>query len=610
MSTRRENLTALGLMLALLYALTIVWFPYIPNEVGRVSVDYSLWLPDMLAGYYWYLQNGLLAVPWFSPSQCAGIPFHADPQVAWFAVPQFLTFIMPPLAAAKTNFLLFAAAGYWGAWHLARRTFALSFPAALFTAALFMLNGFFSVRMVVGHLTYAPFMLLPALAACVLRPPALPPCLWPETVLRTTLAGLLIALCVQAGMVHIIPPLYLSLVVLMLIHAMRCGHQRTAWTVLTAATLLGLALSAGKLAASLSLLSNFPRDTYPLPGIKTIPAVLYVIFRSLFTPVSDALGHLVFNSRLIQEQHEFEYGVSAAPLLLMLAAAWQAARQGWRPTPTRTTLALAALLLIPVALNLYIPAWNALLKSLPFFGSSSTLMRWCAAYILPAIIGGALALDSLARGQHVRANTLAGAGIALMLATVALSNHDKYGPNLLGFYNEDALEAAWHKAHDTGTIQPIGAITTLRDDNNQLSMAPERQNGLTQGFSTLFCYEPLFGYHLERFPFGKIRLGDALDPRDGALNLKNPACYVFPGANQCHPGDPFPASRLTDAQAFLNYHPFPFAKPAYAVAADWLNLGALFAVPFAIGWGAWETRRKARGSAPRTPLGPAAPDPH
>ncbi len=592
-----EYLTALTLMLVLLWVQSLIWFPFLPNEVGRVSVDFSLWLPDMLAGYFWYLKNGIFAVPWFSPSQCAGIPFQADPQVAWFAVPQFLTFVMPPLQAAKVTFLLFAAAGYWGAWHLARRTFALSVPASLFAAALFMLNGFFSVRMVVGHLTYAPFMLLPAFAACVLRPPGLAPPATPEFVLRACLAGMIVGLSVQAGMVHIIPPLYLSLVVVIVLHAGRFGAQRSAWWLLLAATLLGLALSAGKLAAALSLLSNFPRDVYPLPGIEGLPSVFYVVLRSLFTPVSDALGQFVVNSQLIQEQHEFEYGVSLAPLLLMFAAAGISVRHGWRPRPTPRAALIVALLLVPLALNWYIPAWNGFLKSLPYFGSSSTLFRWVCAYILPAILGGALALENLAAGQEPRARLLAGAGVALMLLTTAFSNHVKYGPPLLGFYNQDALETAWHKARATGTVPPIGQITELRDDSNQLLMAPERQNGLTQGFSTLFCYEPLFGYHLEKFPFGTLRLGDALESRNGVLNIKNPACYVFPGSNQCHPGDQFPESRQADAQAFLNYQAFPFAKPWYAVAADWLNLLALAGVAAALAWGAWVQNRTGRPGA-------------
>ena len=243
MQRHQDTLIAGGLMLALLYAIYAIWFGFMPNEAGRVSADFSLWLPDMLAGYYWYVQNGLLAVPWFSPSQCAGIPFHADPQLAWFSVPQFLTIIMPPLQAAKLTFLLFAAAGFWGAWHLARRTFVLSLPASLFTAALFMLNGFFSVRMVVGHLTYAPFMLLPALAACMLRPPGAAPCAWPDNILRSTLGGLIVALSLQAGMVHILPPEYLALVMVLLIHAMRFGTQPAALGRLAAATAIGLALT-------------------------------------------------------------------------------------------------------------------------------------------------------------------------------------------------------------------------------------------------------------------------------------------------------------------------------------------------------------------------------
>jgi hypothetical protein len=372
---------------------------------------------------------------------------------------------------------------------------------------------------------------------------------------------------------------------------------------LGAATLIGLALGAGKLAASLSLLSNFPRDVYPLPGVEGFASVIYVALRSLFTPVTDALGHLVVHSRLRQEQHEFEYGVSLGPPLLMLAAAWHAARGGWRPRFSWGGCALVALLLVPLVLNLYVPVWNGFLKSLPYFGSSSTLLRWFAAYILPVILAGAWALDALSAGHPLRARALAGGGVALMLLTTAFSNHDKYdypdprfaapGSAMLGFYDQDALAAAWHKARDTGVVPPISAITVFHDQNNEVTMAPVAQNGLTEGYSTLFCYEPLFGYHLEKLPFGKIRVGDVLSARDGILNIKNPACYVFPDANQCRPGDQFTQDQRAQAQAFVNYMPYPFKKPWYATLADWLNLAALAGVPAALGWACWRLRRRA-----------------
>jgi len=592
---RRDTLIALALMPVLLALQAAIWLPLMPNETGRVSVDFSLWLPDMLAGYYWYLRNGFLAMPWFSPSQCAGIPFHADPQVFFISLPQFLAFVMPPVAAVRCTFVAFAAAGYWGAWHLARRTFALPLAPALLAAALFLLNGFFAVRMVVGHITYAPFMLTPAIAAALLRPPGLAPPSRAETLFRALLAGLFLAVAIEGGMVHIIPPMYFSLAAVGLIHALRHRPQPASVTRLALATVTAIALCAGKLAAGLALLSHVPRDLYPLPGIAGLPTLIYVGLRALFTPVPAHLGDVVVHSRLIQEKHEFEYGVGPVPALLMLAAACVALAAWWRrghkqPAFDRRTMALGAALIailcVPIILNLYVPAWNGLLKSLPYFGSSSTLLRWFCLWMLPAILGGALAAQWLAAQRPHLATPIAAGGILLTLLTLAVSDHTRYGapPDGLGFYDAHDLETAWQRAHDTGAPPPIVGITKFVDENHQLLMTPERQNALTEGFSMLFCYEPLFGYKMEKFPFGHIRLGDALSSRNGILNFKNPACYVFPGANQCTPGDQFTDTQSDDLRRFLNYQPLPFAKPAYATIADWIGIVSLLAVPALLVW--------------------------
>jgi hypothetical protein len=601
MTRHNDTLIALGLMLVLLTVQALIWFPFIPNRVGDLAPDYSLWLPDMLSGFFWFVRNGIGPLPWFSPSQCAGIPFHADPQVSYLSLLQFLTFVMPPVQAAKVNFLVFAAAGYWGAWHLARRTFGLSILAALFAAALFQLNAFFGVRMIVGHLTYAPFMLLPALAACLLRPAGLPPATQAENTLRACLASLLIAISIQAGMVHIIPPIYLSLLILWLIAARWHGTQWPAAGRLAAATAIGLLLCAGKLAAALSLLSNFPRDNYPLPGIDGFFTTLYVAFRALFTPVSISLGQLVGHTHLLQDQHELEYDISVAPLLLGIAAAAVAWRQGWRPwhaprSGPRIALwvALIAALLIPLLLNWYIAPWNEFLKSLPFFGNSSNLLRWFCAWILPAILAGALALDYAAPAIPGGRAALAGGGIALMVATIALADHSQYGALGLGFYDPTPLQDAWHKAKDSGTVPTVMGVTRFTGPDGALSMAPDRQNGVATGSSTLFCYEPLFGYKLERFPFGKIAIGPATLQKDGVLNMKNPACYVFPHANDCKPGDQFTVAQQADLVNFLNYQPYAFKKPWWAHMADWLNILAALGWPVALGWSVWGYRRRVR----------------
>src|SRR6202012_4188078 len=131
-------------------------------------------------------------------------------------------------------------------------------------------------------------------------------------------------------------------------------------------------------------------------------------------------------------------------------------------------------------------------------------------------------------------------------------------PDGIGFYDASAIETAWHTAHNTGAPPPITAVNRLVDQNHQLVMVPERQNSLTRGYSMLFCYAPLFGYHLERFPFETIHPGGALMAFKGRLNFKNPACYVFPGANQCAPGDQFGATDADQLREFLAYGPLPF----------------------------------------------------
>jgi hypothetical protein len=566
----RARLIILATFSVLLGAQAAIWLRFLPNAAGKVSVDFSLWLPDLLAGTYWHLQNSLFAMPWFSPSQCGGIPFHADPQVAYLSVPQFLAFVMPPLAAVQTSFFLFSAAGFSGMFALARRSFGLSLPAALLAAGLFMLNGFYSVRMVVGHLTYAPFMLFPALCACLLPPQHA--MTRSGEALRCLGAGTIIAVAIQAGMVHIIPPGYLAIVALLLMHALLFGPQSAPYLRLAAATGVGLALCAGKLAASLALLSHFPRDDYPLPGIQGLFHTAWIALQTLFLLPTDAMSQAIANSRLVQERHEFEYGVSIVPLLLMLAAASRLRQTMPPPGKGPLVAALVVLMLLPVLLNVYQPAWNGLLKSLPFFGNSSNLLRWFSAYILPAILGGAIALDSLVRERRQLAWSLAGAGIAIMLLTTALADHSYYGPNHLGFYDPSALDGAWRIAEQKGTPPPIFAIATMKGPDGGVLMAPERDNALTVGLSQFLCYEPLFGYRLEKFPRGALHRGRSSDESDGRLNFKNPACYVFPGANQCIPGDQFLASDRANLEAFLDYKKLDFAKPWWATAADWLGL--------------------------------------
>ena len=103
-------------------------------------------------------------------------------------------------------------------------------------------------------------------------------------------------------------------------------------------------------------------------------------------------------------------------------------------------------------------------------------------------------------------------------------------------------------------------------------MPQGRNDVLVQGGSQLLCYEPLFGYALEKFPIGTLRPGSVLAVRAGYLNLKNPVCYVYPLENACEPGEHFLVDQQEVAKAFSTYKPIPFRLPAWQKAANVFNL--------------------------------------
>jgi hypothetical protein len=120
-----------------------------------------------------------------------------------------------------------------------------------------------------------------------------------------------------------------------------------------------------------------------------------------------------------------------------------------------------------------------------------------------------------------------------------------------------------------------------------------------RGGSQLLCYEPLFGYALEKFPIRTLRPGSVLAVHEGYLNLKNPVCYVYPLENACEPGEHFSVNQQEVAQAFSAYKPLPFRLPAWQKAANIFNLltlvgmgGVLLVAGGASGRRRWNRRRQ------------------
>ncbi len=577
---------------------------FFPNAHGGLGVDYGYFLPQLLDGEYWRHGNGLLSIPWFTPAFCGGLPRFPNPQSLDYSLPQLLAFLTDPLTAVRLTLLVFAGLGYWGFYLLQRRLFAFPRPTAVLGAALFLFNSLFSARMLIGHLTFHCFMLVPFVPLLLLSRAG---SRW-DAAARCVGAACALAYIASHAIAHV----FLQTLLIALLTALLQGAfapQRSDWRragLRSAVALpLGAVLCASKLSAMAFYLHHFPRTLYPLPGVSSLPDLLLLTFRAVFQqPQSALIERAVANGPPFGiGQHEFEFGVTAVPLYVLGAAlvlhgprllradAWRGLR-GARGVQ----LAGAVLILcLPLALNYYQPGWNAFLKSLPVLANSSSLFRWFSIYVPAAVLMGGIALEYTQPLRRLRV-WVAALSVLICLGLTVGTDRVFYRQQ---HYDPRRVLRAFQEVRQGTRAPRIDAIGVSRNAQGRVGATPGRNDLLADGKSQLYCYEPLLGSSLERFPRGELHQGPVLGEHHGALNLKDPSCYVFPEANRCAPGQPFPVSRREEAAAFASYRPFPFAEPAVqrlANAANLLGLGGVSAFLLA-----WLTRCRWRGASSRRP---------
>ncbi|HKI73291.1 MAG TPA: hypothetical protein VJ998_01520, partial [Pseudomonadales bacterium] len=200
---------------------------------------------------------------------------------------------------------------------------------------------------------------------------------------------------------------------------------------------------------------------------------------------------------------------------------------------------------------IYQPAWHALLKSLPYFGSVSTLFRWNLIYMVPAILLACRLLDGTRYGAR---------RLAPVLVLVSLASPLVYAPHYMQLYNPGAIVEAWREANASGEVPRVRQLDEALVDGKRASTVGA-DDALVHGASQIVCNEPLFGYRLENFRFDAVYRGPVFEQRDETFNFYRPECFVFPGANQCSKGDRFPVSNAAGLAQLTDYAPLAFRMP-------------------------------------------------
>lgn len=592
---RIERLAPLLFFFSLLLGLEIIYGGYFPTNLGLLGHDFSYTHPILLDGAFWFWQNGLLSIPWFTPSFCGGQPFFADTITLYYSLIQWLAFFVPPTTASHIALLLSCSMGYWAFFFLIKDVFRLSIGAAIAAGALAMLNGLTPHRFLVGEVGFQAFLLSAFVSHALLSFDEWSP--WKKwRVGNSFWAGLALAYMFQSGLSSLMIPVGLGVV------AVAC-LARIAQKGVPFKIFLGRGIFAGafagaicsaKILAGLTFMSHFPRESYLLPG-----------FPNWTDAISFPLLSLIFDSQTVSTwanlklanvqwgvlPHEwaYQFGWTYLGLILIGLCCLRLPRLGSATAQPRLEgnaskrapyiVILILMLLIPSALLWLNPQWNALLKTLPIIKTTSFPFRWIIIWIPVACIAGAMAWQ--AAENATKNATLRIVGLAIfclsMLIESGLTSREYYKDPSMQGYDPKWVNQAWVNGKK-GKIPPItGLVEMERDAYGRWPLPQNRNDYMVIGESYIRCYNPAYGYHLETLPVGRLRAGHlALDGQNGFLNLKKPACLIWPEENGCAAiGEEYKIQEKEQAQLFLQRRPIDFEVSTGQRIANWINALAL-----------------------------------
>ena len=151
-----KNIFLYFLIIFIIFTHQIIFQKFFTDNLGH---DYEQFIPNLIFGKIWF-QNNFLAIPWFTPSFCCGLPYFADPQSMFYSINQLVFLIFDPIKATKILFFVLSIISFLGMFLLSKK---LNFNkyTALLSASLFLFNGFFVYRAIIGHVAYLSYVFIP-----------------------------------------------------------------------------------------------------------------------------------------------------------------------------------------------------------------------------------------------------------------------------------------------------------------------------------------------------------------------------------------------------------------------------------------------------------------
>lgn len=502
------------------FIISMVLVGLLPQD-GRIGHDYYHAIPRLTLGAIHFWQNGF-SLPQFTPSLCGGIPLLADPQSYYFSLPQLLSFVVDPYEASLLTIALFYALGFWGAFRLGSKGLGLSVESSALAAVLFTLNGFSFANLFVGHLTHYSYLLFPWLIALPLEG------LRTREVSRFLSFTLLWIYCIFGGAIHIAVVFAFGLLLFLPFLKKRSGattKMMVAW--FGGALSLALLCCAAKIVSAYLYSAQFVTRPIDAPeGPLWITWLRYFWFIPSHTPQELHFSGIVMGA--------WEFVGFTSKLTIAGLIAWLFRRREIDKRLCLTTMAIAVLIIL-------VGYGQPLNRFLPFLAHYHNPIKIWSCFIPLFCLITASAFDRLAKGRPEKTRRLL---LLIMLAAIlgefnSLSGFFvKTGAGISFPYESDR----YYNLKKIGKLPPV--LTVVNDPTMDFL-------GIPAGFSSLQCYEPLFGYDRKGM-HSTVVPGPAQSVSAGYFNLNHPGCFLYPEHFHCRAWDRIPSSYRQQFEAFRN----------------------------------------------------------
>ena len=586
----------------------VFFLKFFPNKNELLGHDFEQFLPNFIYGKIWF-QNNFLSIPWFTPSFCCGTPFYPDPQTAFYSVQQIFYILFEPLTATKVLFIYFSLLGYCGMFFLLRRSFKVPFLISLLGSAVFIFNGFYVSRAIVGHVPYMNFILIPLYCFFLFEGFSNKSIFTRNIYL--ILSALILSSFIYSGAGPIMPLILLSILSVLLFFYFQTYNLKDIFLATLKSFFIAILISSSKISASIHYLTNFERKLLPTYFENPID-YLNIIFKALFfSPDIKFFNDVIMNKNIKGfGLHEIEFGVSILPLLLLVLFLYNIKYFLENKNFVKVLFSSIIIFSIPLILNTNFFYIQKIWNSIPIFGSSWTQFRWSAFYIIPLIFFIVVVLKNIKFTKHQ--NFL----VICLLVVLFLQNslrdrsyydNQPYNPkNMIEFSNKINSDKYLENISITG-------FASFMSKDEKLANNLIRNDFFMSNYSAAFCYQPIFGYGLEKFPYKNIVFnkkekissdtflisGDLDAAKDKTkYNFLNPSCFVFSKENDCLAGDLFKKSQKKELENFLNYKSFKFNKSIIQNFFDYLSLISLILMMILILVNFYFYKKKASRNSP------------